>query len=136
MPDVRPLNEKKYNISKNRFREIYYHCLQYQEWKSELKYLTDTRKSTEYGKEGKGSAPQGSETEKLAIHRIELEKKCELIEQTAIEADADIYQFVIEGVTTNYASFRYLHDAKGMPCGEQKYYRARRKFYYLMSRKL
>lgn len=136
MPDVRPINQKKYDISKNRFREVYYHCLQYPEWRSELQYLTDTVKAIEYGKEGKGSTPQGSATEALAIHRAELEDKCKLIEQTAIEADAEIYQWIIQGVTTEYATYRYLRDALGMPCGKKMYYDRRRKFYYLMSNKI
>lgn len=136
MPDVRPLNEKKYGISKNRFREVYYHCLQYPEWRDELKYITDTVKAIEYGKEGKGSISQGSATEALAIRRAELEEKCKLIEQTAIEADAEIYQWIIQGVTREYATFRYLRDALGLPCGKNMYHDRKRKFYYLMSKKI
>ena len=90
----------------------------------------------DYGQEGKGSPSQASATERLAIKRAELQEKCERIEQTAIEADADIYQWLLEGVTTDYATYIYLRDAKGLPCGDQKYYRARRKFYWLMSKKI
>ena len=133
--DARPISEKKYGISKHRFLEVKHHCLQYPEWKSELKYLTDTVKSIEYGKEGK-SSPQGSATEKLAIRRAELEEKCRVIEQTAIEADAELYPYILEGVTTNYATFRYLKMSKGMPCGQTMYYDRRRKFYWLLSKKL
>lgn len=52
MPDARPINEKKYNISKHRFLELKHHCMQYQEWRRELATLTDTVKAIEYGKEG------------------------------------------------------------------------------------
>ena len=96
----------------------------------------DTVKAIQYGQEGKGSPSQASATERLAIKRAELQEKCERIEQTAIEADADIYQWLLEGVTTDYATYIYLRDAKGLPCGDQKYYRARRKFYWLMSKKI
>ena len=41
MGKVRTLNTK-YGISKHRFKELYYWCLQYNEWKDELKYKTDT----------------------------------------------------------------------------------------------
>ena len=74
MPDTRPINEKKYNISKHRFLELKHHCMQYQEWRRELAALTDTVKAIEYGKEGQGSPPQGSATEQLAIKRVELEQ--------------------------------------------------------------
>ena len=47
MGNVRPLNKSKYGISKNRFWELYYWCLQYGEWKDELKYKTDTVGSME-----------------------------------------------------------------------------------------
>ena len=57
------------------------------------------------------------------------------IEQTAIEAAPDFYQWLLEGVTTDYATYRYLRDAKGMPCGKNMYYEGRRRFYYLLSTK-
>lgn len=46
MGKVRTLNTK-YGISKHRFKELYYWCLQYNEWKDELKYKTDTVKAIE-----------------------------------------------------------------------------------------
>ena len=33
MPNVRSLNPIKYKMSENRFKEMYFHCLQYDEWK-------------------------------------------------------------------------------------------------------
>lgn len=133
---IRPINEDKYGISKHKFLEVKYHCLQYPEWRKELANLTDAIKGMQYGQEGKGSPSQASATERLAIKRAELQEKCERIEQTAIEADADIYQWLLEGVTTDCATYIYLRDVKGLPCGNQKYYRARRKFYWLMSKKI
>lgn len=132
----RPINKDEYGISKHRYLEVIHHCLQYPEWREELENMTDTVKAIQYGQEGKGSPSQASATERLAIKRAELLEKCERIEQTAIEADADIYQWLLEGVTTDYATYIYLRDAKGLPCGDQKYYRARRKFYWLMSKKI
>ena len=37
MPNVRPISEKKYGISKNAFGTAYRYCLQYPEWKAELR---------------------------------------------------------------------------------------------------
>ena len=88
----RPINKDKYGISKHRYLEVIHHCLQYPEWREELENMTDTVKAIQYGQEGKGSPSQASATECLAIKRAELQEKCERIEQTAIEADADIYQ--------------------------------------------
>lgn len=133
---IRPINEDKYGISKHKFLEVKYHCLQYPEWRKELANLTDAIKGMQYGQEGKGSKSQASSTERLAIKRLELEEKCKRIEQTAIETDPEIYQWLLEGVTTEYATYRYLRDAKGIPCGDRKYYKTRRKFYWLLSQKI
>ncbi len=134
MPNVRVLNKEKYEISKHRFLELYHYCMQYPEWIEELNYATDTVKSIDYATEIKGSST-GSATEQLAIRRNELRKKCELIEQTAIEADPDLYQWILEGVTRSYATYKYLKMCKNIPCGKKMYYDRRRKFYYLLSRK-
>lgn len=135
MPDIRPINETKYNISKHRFLELYHFCMQYKEWKDELKYLVDTVKGIDCSTEIKGSGT-GNATEQLAIRRSELKRKCELIEQTAIETDPDIHQYLLEGVTAGYASYKYLKEVMGIPCCKNVYYIRRRKFYWLLSKKV
>ena len=134
MPDVRPINQEKYKISKHRFLELYHFCMQYQEWKDELKYLTDTMKGINISEGAKGTGT-GSATEQLAIKRSELREKCELIEQTAMEADPEIYQYIIKGATTDYASYKYLREIMRIPCCKNVYYERRKKFYWLLSRK-
>lgn len=136
MPDVRPINEKKYEISKHRFLELYHFCMQYQEWKNELKLVKDTVKGMTNTDGIRGSGGVGSATEQLVIRRLKLLEKCGLIEQTAIEADPELYQYIIEGVTAEYASYKYLREAKGIPCGKDMYYNRRRRFYWLLSQKI
>lgn len=135
MPDVRPMNEKKYGISKHKFLQAYHFCMQYNEWRDELKHLKITVKSIDYSKERKGSAT-GSATEQIAIKRAELQRKCELVEQTAIEADAEIYEYILKGATTEYATYKYLKEVMNIPCGKNMYYERRRKFYWLLSKKI
>ncbi len=135
MGKVRPINEKKYDVNKHRFLELYHFCMQYNEWKDELKYKTDTVKSIEVT-DMPTSHGNGDATASLAIRRADLQRKCELIEQTAIEADPDIYQYIIKGVTTDYATYKYLSQVLGMPCGKDMYYNRRRKFYWLLSNKI
>ena len=134
MTKVRPLNKDKYEISKHRFLELYHFCLQYQEWKNELNHMQDTVKSTGYGTTTAGSGGD-SATERLVIRREKLRKNCERIEQTAIETDPDIYEYILIGVTTEYGSYRYLSSI-GMPCGKTMYYERRRRFYWLLSKKI
>lgn len=42
MPNVRPLNKKKYGISKHAFGTAYSYCLQYPEWREEFPIVKDT----------------------------------------------------------------------------------------------
>lgn len=136
MPDVRPINEKKYEISKHRFLELYHFCMQYQEWRDELMLLRDTVNGMTNTDGIRGSGEAGSATERLVIRRLKLREKCELIEQTAIEADPELYQYIIEGVTAEYATYKYLRQVEEIPCGRKMYYDRRRKFYWLLSKKI
>ena len=133
--NVRPINDKKYNISKHRFRELYYFCLQYQEWLDELKYKTDDVSSV-----GITNMPTSHNTnsnvERLALRRAQLEEKCKILEQTAIETDPELYQYILKAVTNEGISFNYLKMIMNIPCCKNVWYDRRRKFYYLLSQKI
>ncbi len=135
MSDVRPINKEKYKITKHRLLELYHFCLQYNEWKEELKYSTDT-----VGAIISDGLPRGSNTSdstgKLGSKRADLSRKCEVIEQTALEADADLYQYILKAVTNEGISFNYLKMMMDIPCGKKMYYDRRRKFYWLLSRRV
>lgn len=134
MGNVRPLNRSKYGISGHRFKELYYWCLQYDEWKDELKYKTNTVRSIEIT--DMPTAHNGEDaTQQLAIRRAQLSKNCELIEQTAIEADSELYQYLLKAVTNEDVTYRYLKMIMGIPCSHNTYYNRRRKFYWLLSQK-
>lgn len=135
MPTVRSTSLKKYDISTHRFMELYHHCLQYNEWKDELKYKCDTVRSIEVT-DMPVTHNNSDATQELAMRRLELSKKCELIEQTAIEADANIYQYILKAVTNEGVSYNYLRTVCGIPCGKNMYYTARKKFFYLLSKKI
>ena len=134
MPNVRPLNEEKYQISKRRFCELYNFCLQYNEWMEELKYKTNT-----VGGIVITDMPRGCEksdpTQALAVRRAELQRKCNLIRQTAKEADSEIFPYIIKAVTNEGISYNYLREFMDMPCGKDLYYNRRRMFFWLLSNK-
>lgn len=134
MPNVRPLNQNKYQISKYRFLEIYNFCLQYNEWKDELKYNTHTVGAQEITGMPFGTGKSDS-TAHLAVKRAELERKCQLIERTAMEADSEIYPYILKAVTNEYVGYNYLQTIMDIPCSRNTFYDRRRKFYYLMSMK-
>ena len=135
MGKVRPLNNKRYEISKHRFYELYHHCLQYNEWKDELRYTTDTVKSIQISDMPHGSGV-GNPTSNLAMRRVMLSDKVDLIENTAKEADADIWQYIVKDVTNENISYTYLSQIMNIPCGKNYYYDKRRKFFYLLAKKI
>lgn len=137
MPNVRPLNEKKYGISKHAFSTAYSYCLQYQEWKEELEAEDTTLKSPQIT--GMPSAHNGSDaTGNLAQRRVELQRKVEKIEETvkeAIGADKILYAYLLEYVTTEGSTFQWMKQ-KGIPCERTYFYQLRRYFYFLMAKKI
>lgn len=135
LADVRPVNQKKYGVSPYRFRELYYFCLQYPEWKEELKHNTDT-----VGAVDNDGLPHGAnisdQTGSLAARRADLARKCEAIEQAAIESDPIIYPYILQAVTSRGVTFHYLKTMSGIPCERDMYYDRRRKFYWILSKKI
>ena len=136
MPDVRPLNKKKYGISKNAFRTAYAYCLQYKEWKEELEKYSVIKSPQINGMPGShgGSDP----TAALASSRVELESKVTKIEETVKEAVGDnkiLYSYLLEYVTTEGGTFHWMKQ-KGIPCDRTYFYELRRYFYYLMAKKI
>ena len=79
-------------------------------------------------------------TENLIVVRYEKgyreSFKCKLIEQTAMETDSELYQYIIKAVTNEYVTYKYLQTIMNIPCSRNTYYDRRRKFYYLLSKKI
>ena len=135
MPNIRALNKDKYNISDYRFRELYYHCLQYEEWRAALKEKENTLKAVQYSAVPSSGMP-GDPTTKIAIECAELFEKCAIIESVAMAADPELYKYLLYAVTHENISFNILKMQMDIPCERDRYYDRRRKFYFLLDRKL
>ena len=137
MPNVRPLNKKKYGISKHAFGTAYSYCLQYPEWKEELDGRISTVKSPQIT--GMPAAHSGSDaTAELAERRVELQEKVSKVEDTVREAvggNKTLYEYLLEYVTTEGATFWRMKQ-KGIPCERTYFYELRRYFYYLMAHRI
>lgn len=131
---MRAESMKRYGISKHKFLELKYFCLQYDEWKKELEQLEDTRKSQDTTGQPISHYP-GKPTENLAIKRLELSAKCDLIERTARAAGGDLSEYILLGVTREENTYNRLIQRYRMPCGRNVYYNRRRKFYFYLSEK-
>lgn len=144
----RDLRLDKYGISKYRYGELRNFCMQYREWRDELKYKTDAIKSPQItGMPFVGGISDS--TSNLALRRVELSKKCEVIEQTMILAITtlckgktdklvyngdyqDLYDHMVKAVTEEGVTYDYLFCKMAIPIGRDSFYLMRRYFYYLL----
>ena len=128
MPTNRDLSLDKYGISKLKFRELKYFCLQYNEKKQRIKDIVGLHGVIYDGMPKRNKISSIVENQALKIAKITEDVK--IIEQTAIEAEPGIYQHIIENVTEG-TPYEYMN----IPCGRRQFYQARRKFFYLLSQK-
>ena len=129
--------KNKYWISKHRFYEISHHCLQYAEWKDELRNLQASIGVKAVKMDGMPHGTEvGSPTESIALRIYDLEEKIKRVEDAAYESDPVIEKFILKAVTNDGITFNYLKNVMGIPCEKDMYYDRRRKFYWIMSQKM
>lgn len=125
-----------YKISKHRFMELMYFCLQYDEWKWVLENVkTDGIRSPQISDMPKARGLNRDMTSELGIDRAELEHNCMLIEDSARAADEDLCEYILYAVTHEDVTYNYLSTVKHIPCSKNTWYKVRRRFYYLLSKK-
>lgn len=124
----RDMKLSDYNISREKYNELKYFCLQYWQKKRDL------HNSYGLGALVNDGMPRGSDcgnpTERVAVRNDILRKDTELIEQTALEADSEMYQWILQNVTLGVA-YEYMN----VPVGRRQFYESRRYFFYLLAQK-
>lgn len=115
-------------LSPNRYKELKFFCKQYREKQSQLRSITELS-SPSFGGCGGGNKIS-DRTADTACRRAQLQKDLEVIEQAAIEADGEIYPYIITNVVDGVA-YQYLD----VPAGINQFYRARRIFFGILSDK-
>lgn len=126
----------KYALDKHELLSAIHYALRYRKWKDEYKTLADTSKAISYEGDRVQTSGGYDPTETAGMRMAELSGKIALIEQTAKETDPDLYEWILQGVTEDWATYKYLSTIKGIPCGKDVYFNRRRKFYYLLTRKI
>ncbi len=120
----------KYHLSKHRYLELKHFCLQYPEWKQRLRELTDIS-ATEIERPVSGQI--SNETERIAIERVMLQNKIDLVERTCMETDRALWYWLLLGVTEE-RTYEYLSTMLDIPCGRNTYYDRYRRFYWLLAK--
>ena len=126
--DKRKINMKSFNISDYAYKELEYFCMQYEEKKRELHKGYGLNAIVNDGLP-KGNLP-GNPVEGQAIRNAVLQADVDLIEHTAMEAGADVYQWLIKNVTEG-VPYEWLN----VPSGRRQFYETRRYFFFLLAQK-
>ena len=125
-----------YYLTKHRFYEVYHYAMQYQEWKDEYRTTEQTMRGIAYDGVKVKSSGSGDELERVAIRLAELSEKIEMLEAVARETDKDLSEYILRGVTDEQVTYNYLSMVLHIPCSRNTYYSLRRKFYWLLSKRL
>ena len=100
--DMRPeLSQKNpYWIGKHRYYELKHFCLQYPIWKKARRALDGlSRRPADLQVFVSCGQVKGDPTERCAQSRIFFGERMEMVEQAAIEAEPDLYSYLLRGVT-------------------------------------
>lgn len=125
-----------YYLTKHRFYEVYHYAMQYQEWKDEYRTTEQTMRGIAYDRVKVKSSGSGDALERVAIRLTELSEKIEMLEAVARETDKDLSEYILRGVTDEQVTYNYLSMVLHIPCSRNTYYSLRRKFYWLLSKRL
>ena len=136
MPRVRAGYTGKYKLTKHEFYTAYHYALRYSEWKMEYNALADPSTAIRYDLDRVQTSGGVDTTELNGMRRALLREKIERVEQTAIEADAELYKYILMGVTNEDITYDVLACKLRIPCARNTYYDRRRRFYYLLAQKI
>ena len=130
---VRPeLSKKnKYWISKHRYYELKYFCLQYPMWKKAYELL-DGLQMYSYDLVYISNTDPSDVTGKCVEEREIYFDRMQTVEQAAIEADPYLASYILKAVTEGL-SFNYLQTQLNIPCSRDMYYDRYRRFFWILN---
>ena len=121
-------------ISRQRYYELKHFCLQYPEWKEQLRYLDGIQNQAAYTHIPKTVTNQVSDpVAKAAVLRSGLTRKIGIVEEAARQAGADLSGYILESITKGL-SYSVLLARKRIPCNKNEYYDIYRKFFWILDK--
>lgn len=129
----RELRLDKYGISNKRYKELCGFCEQYPEWKQFLENKNGEPGSPKITDMPKAPLHNSDTVGDLAVRRVELEKKCKIVEDTAKKADPEYWKQLIEAVCYE-VSVTYLQQNRSYYMSKSAFYERRRYFFYLLDK--
>lgn len=129
MERQRNISWEKYGISKYRYRELKFFCLQYKEKKEKI------RRGLTRGAAVQTTSTGNSKVESQAINNVRYAADVEAIEECCKEAHKDLAPYILQSVTEDI-TYEAIISQKRIPYGKTDFYAARRYFYYLLDMRL
>lgn len=124
----------EYYISKERYQELRYRCLQYKQWidrkEKLLTYIASPSSSRIIP--ARGSAKSDPVT-RLVVQISILDDKIRAVERCAECTDDVLYSYILRGVTEGL-SYDCLRTKYGIPCCKNEYYKLYHKFFWLLDK--
>ena len=123
---TRDMKLSDYNISRAKYNELKYFCIQYAEKKQKLQNAYGLKAVVNDGMP-KGNL-SGDVTAKDAIRNTMFQEDIHLIEETARNAAPEIYKWILKNVTEG-TPYEWMDG----PVGRRQFYEYRRYFFYLLA---
>lgn len=122
----------RYWIDKHRHYELKHFCLQYPMWKQLHADCLDLSIRSTKIREMPSVGLSADLTAKYALKRTHYADKIKMVEQAALEADRELYSYILKAVTEGL-SYTYLKTRLEIPCTRDMYYDRYRRFFWLLS---
>ena len=120
----------EYHIEKHRYLELRFFCLQYPSWRQKAAECYDLKSHSSGGvRSSEPSNPTARAAEQAATYLA----KMELVERCARDADSTLSSWILMNVTTGMGYEAMCRRGNAPPCGVNQFYRARQRFFFLLS---
>ena len=120
----RDIKLSDYNISRAKYNELKYFCIQYAEKKQKLQNAYGLKATVNDGMPK--SNLSGDSTAQEAVRNAMMQEDIKLIEETARKASPEIYKWVLKNVTEGTP-----YEWMDVPVGRRQFYEYRRYFFYI-----
>lgn len=120
-----------YYLPMHRYRELRHHCLQYPEWQELYHFAAwpEAGQAKVLGDKGYVTSP----IEDIVLLREVYLRRIQLIERVVRSVDADIYRWLLKGVTEE-VTYEWLRLMLEIPMSRNSYYQRYHKFYWLLDK--
>lgn len=125
-------SKNKYWIDRHRYYELKHFCLQYPSWKKSYADISNLHVSS-VSEQIRSNISVSDLTAKCAIEKARYSSMIKLVEHTVIEADEDLYLYLLKAVTEGL-SYTHLENVMGIPCARNTYYDRYRRFFWLLNK--